>query len=288
MRVWFFAFIIAAVMVNGEKPKSHADQNKQEPTDAAQPLSDATGRTIIVVNQQQPQGEQEGHASNPPSYLCRLFSPENLPNIALVIVAAITALYVARQARETAKATKAMRDSLPLQKNAADAALLNAKAVINAERPWILVEYEWQKIEDLEGYLFFAVNKGKTPGEIVEAHFKPEILDNIPDKLALPPPSLNAPIFIPRRGDNLIVHNETWNLNPVPIHPESWINNEMKRDDVMNDTSFAYFFVDIVYRDLLRPKDDPEGIHHTRCCFVYDAFQKTIRPTGPSEYRHKD
>ena len=74
-------------------------------------------------------------AMGPPiilSYLARLFSPENLPNIALVvtgIVASIIALC----------ALRFIRDQTISGRDAARAALLNAQAVIKSERPWLMV-----------------------------------------------------------------------------------------------------------------------------------------------------
>ncbi|MGA7137939.1 MAG: hypothetical protein WBZ14_09735 [Terriglobales bacterium] len=50
------------------------------------------------------------------NYLCRLFSPENLPNIALVIVAGVTGWFIAQQAKETARSTRAMQDSVDATK----------------------------------------------------------------------------------------------------------------------------------------------------------------------------
>jgi hypothetical protein len=58
----------------------------------------------------------------------------------LVIIAGITAAFICWQARETARATRAMRDSLPHQERAAQAALQNASALVNAERAWIVPE----------------------------------------------------------------------------------------------------------------------------------------------------
>lgn len=168
----------------------------------------------------------------------------------------------------------------------ATAALLHAKAIINAERPWMLVEYEYRKTQELEGIGFYAINKGETPAEIVEAHFEQEILPYIPDELPIPP-IYRTPIFIPKRGDNLIVNEERWNLNPVPIHPESWIDNSMKRDAVENAREFVYFYGVIVYRDMLHDSSDPSGLHYTRFCFVYDFFVKALLPTGPNDYRQK-
>ena len=51
----------------------------------------------------------------------------------------LTLLAIAEQVRESAKATQAMRESLPHQKSSADAALLNAKALVNSQRPWIAI-----------------------------------------------------------------------------------------------------------------------------------------------------
>lgn len=107
--------LCASLVVNGEKPQSHPNQNKQEPDRTAQSASDALGGTITVVNQQAPQGQANSHPAKSPSYLDRLFSPENIPNIALVIVGAITAYYIAKQARETKLATQAMQRSTRLQ-----------------------------------------------------------------------------------------------------------------------------------------------------------------------------
>jgi hypothetical protein len=79
-------------------------------------------------------------------------------------VIVLTLLAIAEQARETAKATEAMRESMPFQRDAAQAALLNAKAVINAERPWIVIF----GINDIKrGACFMAGNMGRTPAEIV-------------------------------------------------------------------------------------------------------------------------
>jgi hypothetical protein len=207
------------------------------------------------------------------------FWPPEWANWALVIVgiwAACIAIGTLKQIRaETEHSGKL-----------AKAALLHAQAVINAERPWMLVEYEWKNTEGLEGIGFYAINKGETPAEIVEAYFERKILPCIPDKL--PIPQYKSPILIPKRGDNLMVKGERWDLNPVPIHPESWIDNSMKREGVTNAMEFLYFYGVIIYRDMLHESTDEAGSHYTRFCFVYDVFLKTLFPTGPREYRQKN
>ena len=107
MRIALTAIVVAVLMVNGEKPKAKANAD----ADAANP-GQPQQQTVTVVNQQTPQREQGDHAQKSPSYLSRLFSPENLPNITLVIVAGITALFILGQAKEMKAATDVMRGQL--------------------------------------------------------------------------------------------------------------------------------------------------------------------------------
>lgn len=167
----------------------------------------------------------------------------------------------------------------------AEAALLNAQAVINAERPWMLIDYEDRAIGELKGFSFYAINKGETPAEIVEAYFERDILECIPDDLPLPP-RYRSPIPIPKRGDNFILKDEKWYLN-VAVDVESWIDNSMKREAVMNSREFPYFYGVVIYRDILHDGTDKTVTHHSRWCFVYNPFFKALIPSGPREYRSK-
>jgi len=86
-------------------------------------------------------------ANEPPSYISRLLSPENLPNIALVVVgilgiitAVCTLIIIKKQTEAAVKA--------------ANAALMSAQVVINAERAWIVVEMHPVYRRDEHGYWF--------------------------------------------------------------------------------------------------------------------------------------
>jgi hypothetical protein len=94
---------------------------------------------------------------------------------ALVGVGLLTFWAVWKQANETTRATQAMRDSLPHQAAAAKAALLNAQAVINAERPWVVVEGE---IIEPETIKITARIKGRTPAKIRSGWGQFEITPN--------------------------------------------------------------------------------------------------------------
>src|ERR1700688_596684 len=137
MRAIVLALAFVSSMVTGQEANPHSDAHKRNSTAKSADAPDTAGRTIIVVNQPAPQGQENSHPAKSPSYLRRLFSAENLPNIALVIAAAITALYVARQARETAKATSAVER--------------NTRAFIEGQRPIISCNPHGHPLQDLTG-----------------------------------------------------------------------------------------------------------------------------------------
>ena len=131
-------------------------------------------------------------------------SPWNNPPEWTVAIASILTLFgILYQAEEMKKATLAMREnteeakkqtvhigrqaqsmryqtthlkntaiqtgkSANAAKTGAKAALLNARAVINSERPWIVVEIESLDTHFNTKYLVVAKNKGRTPAEIVD------------------------------------------------------------------------------------------------------------------------
>lgn len=80
------AVIWAALMVNGQESKPHSNTHTSNSASEGKTAQDATGQQVVIVNQQAPQREQQNRPPKPPSYLSRLFSPENLPNVALVFV----------------------------------------------------------------------------------------------------------------------------------------------------------------------------------------------------------
>jgi hypothetical protein len=87
-------------------------------------------------------------------YICT--PPLERPEWWLVGVGIVTCVVIAWQSWETGKAAQAA-------KKAAEAALMNAQAVINAERAWIVVGVEFPKFDQ---FVFKATNVGRTPAKI--------------------------------------------------------------------------------------------------------------------------
>ena len=86
-----------------------------------------------------------------------------------------------------AEQTQANRDSIVVTKIAADAALLNAQAVINAERARLLFLVEKKLDSKRPGigiFSIFAVNYGRTPAELIGVSDAMDKIKNSPNDIS--------------------------------------------------------------------------------------------------------
>jgi hypothetical protein len=141
-------YIIAALLVfasiyvvHGQGKASPSNRNENHTTDANNPKPESpSSNTVIVVEQEAANAQDDRAKSDSKGYFKRLFTPENLPNIVLclvgiggIIVAVCTLRIIERQ-------TKHLRNSVVQARRAANAARQSTDALINSERAWVLVE----------------------------------------------------------------------------------------------------------------------------------------------------
>src|ERR1700693_5331427 len=86
MRWIVLAVIGGAMMVYGQEAKPHSNTDKRNSATESNDAANPTGQTVVVVNQQAAQGQQNDHPAKSPSYLHELLLPPNIPNLALVLV----------------------------------------------------------------------------------------------------------------------------------------------------------------------------------------------------------
>jgi hypothetical protein len=113
----------------------------------------------------------------------------------LAVVGLFTFLVIGWQSWETRKA--------------ADAAKLNAQALINTERPWFVVTVE-HSMGHPGFYNLKITNKGRTPGILEEIFVEKCFIEN-PSNLPSPP-SYSSGCIGP--NDNLFVNGDSYNIPP--------------------------------------------------------------------------
>ena len=196
--------------------------------------------------------------------LQQAFAPEYWSNWTLVVVGAATAIAAILTLRS-------IRQQVVSGEKAADAALLNAKALITAERPWLVVTIERPPHSDI--YIFQATNKGNTPAYLEEGHFSHDV-DSISG--FDPPDNLCAPFFAPPEA--LTVGGASFEMGR--INGPDTMHVEPKPD--LGEPGTLYVFGRLVYWDTLTDRSKPNAKPYiTQWCFRYDPFQKKfLRASG--------
>jgi hypothetical protein len=112
-------------------------------------------------------------------------------NYLLVIVGIVGIIYAAWTLGKLKQQTKAAGD-------AAKASLLNAEALISAERPWIVLET--RMLQKKGAFMFFVKNVGKSAAKITSIRNRvPVVMESLPDTPEYPPETelLNSPVLLP-------------------------------------------------------------------------------------------
>jgi hypothetical protein len=157
-------------------------------------------------------------------------------------------------------------------KDAAEAALANAQAVINSERPWLVVMIE--PIEDIPGmYVVRAVNKGRTPAQLYEGHCSCKLH---PVDGFTPPDEIRDPFFAPM--SYLTVSGDAFDIRKIT--PESQIGEEDRKGGGIY-LNMLYVYGKLLYWGVLANRADPTVKPYlTQWCFGYDPCRKIFYRTA--------
>jgi hypothetical protein len=181
-------------------------------------------------------------------------------------IAVLTLLAICWQAREMTRATREMRETTKATEKAAQAALLNAKAVIASERPWIVVTL----IKTTIGAFGYRVaNNGRTPAQI-ESIFYSFGFDSYRDKNRVPP-NYTSKIYPPQ---NLLESNGGFDLYEKK-HPQTVVEGAGLQDRVAKGNQFLIYDGKITYWDALSEGKE-RVLHETVWCYYFDFATRTF------------
>jgi hypothetical protein len=159
--------------------------------------------------------------------------------------------------------TKQFIEQIAEAKKTADAALLNAQAVINAERAWII-----PKMKKLSGgttFMLTLFNFGKTPAEIVGVDHRDLFPDKL-DDLPLEPDYGLETRFMQMR---ILCANEEWPYEATSLD----VVPDMK--PIRASTQRFVVAYRVRYLDLLK------NPHESRVCYFWSPMLEDFIPAGP-------
>ncbi|MGA8871803.1 MAG: hypothetical protein WB460_11735 [Candidatus Acidiferrales bacterium] len=214
-----------------------------------------------------------------PSYLSRLISPENLPNIGLfavgtvgIFVALCTLRAIKRQGLTMIKQTRVLQQQTRAAEESARAALLNAQIMINTERALIEValvepsthldeygvELPGAAADDFWRYGIQVTNHGRTVARIVSfkvwhASFSGDFQR---DRFNSSTEMVKHMLLAAGKAETIE------NIDTEHFFTNDWPSIQAK-------TSSAMLRIDVRYEDIL--KVDPTNLHETSVIFLYNA-----------------
>ena len=183
----------------------------------------------------------------------------------LVILGFPTLVFVGWQAWETRKS--------------ASAALLNAQALVNSERPWmvITIEHSPSVFQD-DVFTIKAINRGRSPAEVIS---RSENCLIVKGEGQMPPEPMYTETGTLRNSQIVVTEGE-FTLETVS---EGYLHQMCESEEMFAElksfTRQAYIFGQIVYRDLIKGDE-----HRTRwCCMYFPGHPRcTFVHSGPSGY----
>jgi hypothetical protein len=207
----------------------------------------------------------------PPSWIDTFAWPEGAAAWGLFL----TLLVIAWQSAETGDAAKA--------------ALLNAQAVINAERAWLVVKI--QKSPNparfpAENYINVLTNEGRTPAMLISIHIENTFI-GFPDDLPVPP------VYGPRWLVSIPEKTFVVGQNDLPIGPsldlkKAIVMHRPKPPQIENSQEFFVWYGRVAYEDVFGAQGTTsKELHETRWCYAWVEREERFVVCGPEEYnRH--
>ncbi len=194
-------------------------------------------------------------------------------NWALVVITGV-AVWAALQTLDD------LKEQTAIAKKSADAALLNAQAIINSERPWVTF---FAIGSENDVYSFRAGNVGRSPAKILS--FAYSIIYAHPSKLS-GDPSYGVE-HIPKL-DFLMPGHELGDqdMEICAVEPRFLMFQDSDLRDRLNDRVVAVIvLLRILYEDSVNP-DPSTKLHETRMCFDWTPGMN-FKIGGPISYnRH--
>lgn len=166
--------------------------------------------------------------------------------------------------------------------DSAQAALLNAQAIMDAGRPWLLISI--MPSPDIDNsFAVMATNRGRSPARIVgtaeqvkfavdETH-----LARIPD---YPSDELTAPLV-----PIILMPGESAEIKPFSRDDlKSLCDSEERLRSIENWEEKVYIYGKVIYRDLTAPPDRPTNETAWCCWYIHGRQKSGLVFAGPPDY----
>lgn len=189
---------------------------------------------------------------------------------------------IERQSKYSESAAEIAAKSAEAASKSAEAALLHAQAIINAERPWVLITIvPSRSIEN--GFTVIATNRGRGPAQVVAASEETRIAVDESHLPAIPEYKVedSETPFV----SIILLPGEFMNLKSFcreDVKPLCGSDDAFRRIENWEERIFLYGKV--TYRDLAAPTDRPAHETGWCCRYIHGRQKSGLVMAGSHEY----
>ena len=189
---------------------------------------------------------------------------------------------IERQSKFAESAAEIAAKSADAAAKSAEAALLHAQAIINAERPWVLITIvPSRSIEN--GFTVIATNRGRGPAQVIAAVEETRI---VVDETLLPA----TPEYKSQDSESpfvsiILLPGEFMNLKSFgrdDVKPLCGSDEAYRRIENWEERIFLYG--NVTYRDLAAPPDNPPHETGWCCRYIHGRQKSGLVMAGTQEY----
>jgi hypothetical protein len=166
--------------------------------------------------------------------------------------------------------------------SSAHAALMNAQAVLHAERSWILISVEASRSAE-NSFTVVASNRGRTPAKIVEIAERSRIAI---DEMHLP----GVPEYAEEKRSTpftpiILLPGESAAIKPFCREDARGLcDSEERYRRIETWEEKIYIYGKVIYRDLIAPADSQAHETNWCCWYIHGRQNSGLVIAGPPEY----
>jgi len=203
-------------------------------------------------------------------------------DLVLVILGYVGIMLAVSTLKKIARQTGYAEAAADTAAASAQAALLNAQAIIHSERPWILISVEPSRSME-NSFTVMATNRGRTPARIIATVERTRIaiddkhLPGTPEYKDEKPGAPLVPI--------ILLPGEFAAIKPFCRDDvKGFCDSEERYKRIETWEEKVFLYGKVTYRDLISPADDQ--VHETNwCCWYIHGRQNSgLVIAGPPEY----
>jgi hypothetical protein len=203
-------------------------------------------------------------------------------NLVLVLLGYVAIMVALSTLRKIERQTRYAEAAAETASTLANAALLHAQALVNSERPWLLVSVE-PTIKVENSFNIVVTNRGRSPARILAGA---EQIRVAVDEAQLPsPPAFDKPKPSAPPVPVILLPNESTVIKIVTREDARELCDSDEQFKRVEDWEVKIFiYGKVIYQDLIAPED--KKTHETFwCCWYIHGRQKSgLVIAGPPEY----